>query len=244
MFNRQNRLQTLFLLLTFALSIGPKQLGAAELQPTTRSADQEPYTYTLSQSTSTLQVWTAPPSHRVFQDETPPTVIDNEVPVYAAANEFEPLQIIIQPTQATQVQVTIGNFGSGITAELYQVAYVNVTQTSDSLGRAGPYPDPLWPLANGATVNLAANQNTAFWINVSVPKGTAAGDYPMQVQIGDIMIPVRLHVFNFAMPDELHVKSQMNFSHQAILSSMACKARVLITGFTSTRLSNISSTTA
>ena len=27
-----------------------------------------------------------------------------------------------------------------------------------------------------------------------------------------------LHVFNFAIPDELHVASQMNFSHETILN--------------------------
>jgi hypothetical protein len=179
--------------------------------------EQEPYTVTLSQSTATLHAWSAPPSRRIFQDDTPPTATADEVKVYAAANEVEPFQIVVKPTQAMTAQITVGDFGSGITGELYQVAYVNLTQTSDSLGRTGPYPDPLWPLANGATVDLAANQNTAFWVSVNVPQDVTAGDYTSQVQIGDLAIPVRLHVFNFAIPAELHVKSQMNFSHQAIL---------------------------
>ena len=30
--------------------------------------------------------------------------------------------------------------------------------------------------------------------------------------------PISLHVFNFAIADELHVHSQMNFSHEAVLN--------------------------
>jgi hypothetical protein len=45
----------------------------------------------------------------------------------------------------------------------------------------------------------------------------ASGDYTAQVHIGGVDLPVRLHVFDFAIPSELHVASQMNFSYQAIL---------------------------
>ena len=110
------------------------------------------------------------------------------------------------------------SFGSGIITEIYQVKYVNITQKSDSLGRLGPYPDPLWPLANGATVALTAGENTAFWFSVSVPVGTASGNYTTNVHLGSLSIPIQLHVFNFAIPNELHIASQMNFSHGAILS--------------------------
>jgi hypothetical protein len=51
-----------------------------------------------------------------------------------------------------------------------------------------------------------------------VPPGAPAGDYVTNVHIGGIAIPVRLHIFNFAVPDELHVASQMNFSYEEILS--------------------------
>lgn len=35
---------------------------------------------------------------------------------------------------------------------------------------------------------------------------------------GHVTVPVTLHVFNFALPAELHVKSLMNFSYNTILS--------------------------
>lgn len=183
------------------------------------TANTEPTTYRLTQSTASLQLWTTPPSERVFKDAAVPTATDSEVRVYAARNEFEPFQVVVKPTASQAAAVSIDALGAGITAELYQVQYVNVAQVSDSLGRLGPYPDPLWPLANGATVSLTAGENTAFWFSLSVPAGAPAGDYVTTIHIGAVSIPLRVHVFNFAIPNDLHVASQMNFSYQAILGA-------------------------
>jgi hypothetical protein len=182
------------------------------------AGDTEIYIYRLSQSSAGYVFWTTPPSERVFKDSPVPTASGTEVKVYAARNEFEPFQVVVKPTASGNVTVSIGSFGAGITSEVYQVKYATVSQKSDSLGRTGPYPDPLWPLQNGATVALTAGQNTAFWFSLSVDGGVAAQDYTTQVTIGGTAIPVRLHVFNFAIPDQLHVGSQMNFSYQAILA--------------------------
>lgn len=183
------------------------------------TADTEPITYRLTQSTAALQLWTTPPSERVFKDAAAPSATDSEVRVYAARNEFEPFQVVVKPAASQNVTVSIDAFGSGIAAEIYQVKYITVTQVSDSLGRTGPYPDPLWPIANGATVALTAGENTAFWFSVSVPAGGASGDYLTQVHVGGLSVPIRLHVFNFAIPAQLHVASQMNFSYQSILAA-------------------------
>jgi hypothetical protein len=182
------------------------------------AADLEIYTYKLSQSTSAYQFWTTPPSERVFKEDPVPVVTDTAVKVYAAQNEFEPFQIVVKPTAGGNVTVTIGDFGSGITTEIYQVKYVPVTQATDSLGKTGDYPDPLWPIEKGGSAAVTLNKNTAFWFNVFVPKTVAKGDYTANAVIGGVSIPVKLHVFNFAVPDELHVKSQMNFDHNAVLT--------------------------
>lgn len=207
-------------LITVLLFVLPGAAFSPEYQ-TVAAADgaTELYTFRLTQSTGAYQFWTTPPSERVFRDATVPTASGSEVKVYAAKNEFEPFQVIVRPASSGNVTVKIDGFQSaGITAEIYQVKYVNITQVSDSLGRTGPYPDPLWPIANNASVAVTANQNTAFWISLSVPSSAAAGDYTATVTIGGVSIPVRLHVFNFVIPDELHVASQMNFSHESILS--------------------------
>ncbi len=182
------------------------------------AVDDENYTYKLTQSTSAYQLWTTPPSERVFKTDTVPSDTGSEVKVYAAQNEFEPFIVVVKPTSSGNVTVSIGSFGSGITAEIYQVKYVNITQASDSLGKTGAYPDPLWPVENNTSISVTANENTAFWFSVFVPKTVPKGDYLANVTIGSISIPVRLHVFGFAIPDELHVHSQMGFGYQTVLT--------------------------
>lgn len=181
-------------------------------------AQLENFTYKLSQSNSSLQVWTTLPSERVFKSDPVPTQTGSNVSVYAAKNEFEPFLVVVRPSAQTNVGVAIGDFGAGISTQIHQVKYVNVTSTTDYLGTVGDNPDPLWPLANGDSVSLAANQNCAIWFTVHVPETTPSGDYNTQVTIGGIPIPVSLHVFNFAIPRELHVKSQMNFNHKTVLT--------------------------
>lgn len=181
-------------------------------------AELENYTHRLTQSTQAMTLWTAPPSERIFKDSAVPAPVDSAVKVYAARNEFEPFQVVIKPTSSGTVQVTVGEFGAGITTELYQVKYINITTPTDYLGRTGDNPDPLWPLANGADVQVSANQNTSIWVSAHVPDTTPGGDYTTTLQIGSVAIPVSLHVFDFSIPQEVHVKSQMNFSHETILT--------------------------
>jgi hypothetical protein len=185
--------------------------------PMVASAQLEPYTFQIDRSTDDKRVWTTPPSERVFKDDPVPAGEGSDIPVYAAKNEFEPFQVVIQPASSGNATLQMGDFGPGVTTRIHQVKYVPITQATDSLGRTGDYPDPLWPLENGGTVSLKGGENTAFWITVAVDKEAAAGDRLSSVTIAGIEIPVRLHIFDFAIPDQLHVKSQMNFSHNAVL---------------------------
>ena len=181
--------------------------------------DQEVYTFKLTQSTTAYQFWTTTPGERVFKDDDVPSETGSEVKVYAAKNEFEPFQIIVKPSSSGNIIINSDNFGAGIITEIYQVKYINISQKTDSLGRTGPYPDPLWPLESGASINISAGENTAFWFSIFVPSSTPSGDYSANFQIGGVDLPVILHVFNFAIPDELHIKSQMNFNQNTILTT-------------------------
>ena len=214
---KNNRKLVLFAALAFLLPL-------FVIPANVRAQDEEDYIYKLAQSTASFEFWTTPPSERVFKEDAVPTDTRSGVLVYAARNEFEPFQIVVRPASSGTVTVNVGNFGSGIEVRLYQVKYVPITQVSDYLGRTGDYPDPLWPMETGGSVIVVSGENTAFWFDVYVPRTAAAGDYSATVDIGGIDIPVTLHVFNFSIPDALHVKSQMNFSHNTILDkySVGC----------------------
>ncbi len=188
------------------------------ITPCAFSADYENYTHKLSQSNATYEIWTTNPGERVFKNSEVPSTTESQVKLYAAKNETEPFLIVIKPTSSGTITVSAPDFGSGIITELYQVKHVNITTVSDNLGKTGDYPDPLWPVEFNSSINITSMENTAFWFSVKVPAGTIEGDYNVTVTIAGVSIPVSLHVFNFSIPEEVHVKSQMNFSHSAVLS--------------------------
>jgi len=175
--------------------------------------------YTLSQSTAGIAVWTAPPSRRVFKDDPKPEDTASGIAVQAAGNEAEPFVVVLRPDTTRNLSVSLGDFGPGVSAELYLVEYVWLDQTSDSLGRTGDYPDPLWPLEDGGTVTFQAGRNTALWITLHVAPGVAPGDRQATLSIGSLDIPVTLHVFDFDLPPAPSVRSQMNCSFQTFLQA-------------------------
>lgn len=178
----------------------------------------ELYTHKFTQSTSSYQLWTAPPSVKIFKTDAVPTASSSELKVYAAGNEFEPCLVIVKPTSSGSVTISMGSFGSGITTELNYVKYINVATATDQLGKTGANPDPLVPIVSGGSLTLTANENTAIWITINVPKNTPMGDYTANFTIAGINVPIKLHVFNFNVPDDLHLESQMNYSDQTILT--------------------------
>lgn len=179
----------------------------------------ETSTYRLTESTAELELWTIPPSERVFGDHPVPTASDSGLRVYAARNEVEPVQLVVRPAASGPVTVSIGSFGPAIDVDLFEVRTVDVTVPSDFLGRTGPNPDPLWPLDSGDSVAMEAGQNTALWISVQVGAAAAPGDHSTVVVVGGVAVPLTLHVFDFAIPDTLHVESLMYLSSQAILNA-------------------------
>ena len=179
----------------------------------------ENYTYTIPHSSRNFTFWTTLPTEKVFKDSPVPSQTGKVINVLAAKNEFEPFVLVVKPSFSGSVQVSVGDFGAGIEVEIYQVKYVELEQSTDFLGRQGQYPDPLWPLENGDSVTVNAGENTAFWFNVKVPDSASAGDYSAQLNISGVNIPIILHVFNFRIPDELHVKSGISVNFNSILSN-------------------------
>ncbi|WP_027186391.1 DUF4091 domain-containing protein [Desulfovibrio inopinatus] len=193
--------------------------GMLLLATSVRAADVETFTHRLTQSSSAVVLWTAPPTVRIFKEHTVPTASAESIHLFAARNETEPFQIAVKPSSSGAVTVNVSDFGSGVITELFQVKYVDIEQVSDSLGQTGPYPDPLWPLENGATVQLAGGVNTAFWVSVAVDTTASAGDHIGSVTINGVAVPVVLHVFDFSLPERPSILSQMNTSFQTILSA-------------------------
>lgn len=173
--------------------------------------------YRLSESSSDFTLWTDYPSEKVFKEEAIPEITYSGIDLYLAKDEFEPFQLVLNPAKDLNIQVKLKDKPQGIDVEFYRVEYVNLKQATDNLGQVGLYPDPLYPISMNASINVKAGENTTLWFSLKSALSINAGDYTMFVSINETDIPVRIHVFDFAIPSELHVKSQINVSTNSIL---------------------------
>jgi hypothetical protein len=147
------------------------------------------------------------------------------ISVSAARGEFEPAQVVLRPEKDcellwAEVSPLCQRWGKAapITVRIDQVAYVQVTHPTDSTCVPGWYPDPLpplaWPLA------LAAGKNQPLWLTFYVPRDAKAGDYHgelrLMTSLGVVKVPLRIHVYDFALPEDTHLKSALGMGSHSI----------------------------
>ncbi|NUP68712.1 MAG: DUF4091 domain-containing protein [Nonomuraea sp.] len=161
-----------------------------------------------------LTVWLPSPADKVRRDRAIPSDRGSRISLQAARNEYESAQIVVR-TAAGSAQVGVsataltGPGGATVAGSLisfYEQRYVEVPRSEDNPKYfAGWYPDPLVPLAAGATVTTTATQNAALWFTVKIPKGQAPGVYSGTITLtgGDspVTIPLSVDVWNFEVPD-------------------------------------------
>ncbi len=138
------------------------------------------------------------------------------VSVSAARGEYEPVQVILRPERdgellSAEITPLHGRWGrkSPISARIDEVAYVHVTHPTDTNCVAGWYPDPLPPLVT--PLKLRAGQNQPLWLTFHVSRDTKPGDYSakliLRTTLGEVRVPVKLHVSDFTLPAESHLRS-------------------------------------
>lgn len=166
-------------------------------------------------------LWWCEGTYKVSRERARPRREADAVYLSAARNEYEPFQLVLRPERDwLQVAVEVSDLRSErgrIGAENVSVClveYVRVTVPTDATGTPGLWPDPLPPVEGPFTVR--AGQNQPLWITVYVPEETPAGDYEGTVTLRadgwEAQVPVRLHVWNFTLPHETHVRSAFGFS--------------------------------
>ena len=192
-------------------------LGAASISGTVGTPEAGGYLHKVTgSSTGGLEVWTAPVVEKVLQTAVAP-VATAPLFIQAARDEFEPFQLVVQSGSQQSLPVTISGFNSGSktipasAVSLHRVGYVPVTQLSDHFGRVGMWPDPLYPVAMGASVVFPDSLNQPLWFTVHVPRDAAPGVYLAVVTVGTATIPVELEVWDFAMPQEIHLAGEWGF---------------------------------
>lgn len=169
-------------------------------------------------------VWTTATMDKVLREAAPPDLEGAAIELRAAKGEFEPFQIAVRADADAVVRATLGAFsGPGTIApgSLHRVDYVKIAAPSDPGAIvSGWMPDPLVPIGFGDDVAAPGGQNQPLWFTVEVPRDAAAGDYTatLTVEVGGAAqdIPVRLHVFDFALPQEIGFDGQWNGSFEAL----------------------------
>ena len=198
-------------------------LGAATLTGTAGDPEAGGYLHQIDgANTGSLSVWAAPPVEKILKTHAAP-VASAPLRIQAAQDEFEPFQLVVRSPSAQSLAVSISDFTTGsdtipaADVTLHRVDYVPLTQLSDHFGRLGDWPDPLYPLAMGSSVTFPADTNQPLWFTVHVPRDAAPGVYEATVTIGGATIPVELEVWNFALPQEMHLAGEWGFDWSDIV---------------------------
>jgi hypothetical protein len=184
--------------------------------------------YWLAQ-TKDLGIWWCESGWKIGRERAMPPKPDQgfvkPVAVSAARGEYEPVQVILRPEHdgellSAKVTPLRGRWGrSGpISVRIDEVAYVHVTQPTDKTCAPGWYPDPLPPLL--APLRLHARQNQPLWLTFHVPPDTRPGNYTgaltLKTTLGEVRVPLAVHVFPFALPTESHLRSALGLGGSRI----------------------------
>lgn len=166
-------------------------------------------------------VWWCEALYKVGRQRPLPQATVEAVEIEAARNEYEPFQLVVYP------EVPLSNVVVRVTdwvhrsdnstvlpathVEVRLVEYVPVEVPSDAGGSAGLYPDPLPPLPRDLV--LTPFEQQPFWVTVYVPKTQPAGLYTGHIRMDadgmsePLMVPVRLRVRDFSLPDFTHTRT-------------------------------------
>ncbi|MBL8742068.1 MAG: hypothetical protein JNK04_13265, partial [Myxococcales bacterium] len=167
-------------------------------------------------------VWTTTTMDKVLREAAPPTTAGEGLQVYAAKNELEAMQVVVNVAAGGTATLSLSPFDgpSAISrVDIARVEYVTIAEPSDASGiPSSRIPDPLVPTSFGASEAVPAGENQPFWITIAVPPGAAAGDYTATLTIttagGAADVPVQLHVFDFELPAEIGFDGNWNASMQ------------------------------
>ncbi len=209
---------------TIRIAVAPP--GAAPLlEAEARLAIADPYKsdfgYLLS-ADNTSALWWAESPYKISRERPLPEAKKPAVELEAAKNEYEAVQLVLRPTRdLDQVQVKVSDLKGPANAripadaiEVDLVEYVNVRIPTDEARSEGFWPDPLPPASQPFAA--PAGKNRPLWITVHVPKDAAAGRYDGAVELTapgwKQSAPLRLRVFDFALPDETHLQSGFGLS--------------------------------
>lgn len=180
----------------------------------------------LLQDQAQVALWWCEADWKIPRDRTAPVASskkDSGIQLSAAGGDYESVQLVISPRSDGHLKsVRVGPLthktGATIPGDYIKVSYVYyhyVHTPTDKTGVRDWWPDALPPL--DGPIALSKGQNQPLWITVHVPRATPAGDYTGEITLAsdtwEATIPIRLHVWNFALPERNHIETAFGFNH-------------------------------
>lgn len=208
--------------LTVVLSADGKPAARATLPFSVHDYYRHDYGARLAGVQGPAAVWWCDAGHKIPRQRALPTATAEAATLSAARGDREAVQIIVAPQvdlKNLKVEATplVGPGGHTIARErirLLRVHYHYVEHPTDRSSVRDFWPDALPPLAK--PVDVPAGQNQPIWVLVDVPRDAVAGDYRGSVTLSAdgfrAEAPLRLHVWNFTLPERNHVETAYGFS--------------------------------
>lgn len=174
--------------------------------------------YTLAAlSNAQHTLWTASALEKVYPGATPPQATGTQLNISAAQGESQSVQLIFKPqNMQNNLAVSVSDLKSldgtkilsATNIDIRYVGNVDVKGDVAQFGRGGLTPDPLFPTAPDA---VNAGKPQSLWITANVPRDAAPGIYTTSVHLKtaqeQIAIPLKLEVFDFALPEQPALKT-------------------------------------
>lgn len=178
----------------------------------------------------TVELWSAPATEKVLKDKTSGYYEDiksaPEIRVYSAKGEYEGAQLILTSTtkEVTGIDLIPSALtldGSNVTfpvenIEVFFEKYLEVNRIYDvkSTNPTGKYPDALPPLEgviDRGENKMDKNSNQGLYVRFNVPTnqqaGIYTGEWTLQFNGGETIIPVELEVMDMEVSQETHSRS-------------------------------------
>jgi hypothetical protein len=186
--------------------------GGPQHQPAPVAAGE--FTYSLTEGTSALPLWTTPATHKLTDGDRAPTSSGSGLLLRAARREFEPAQLVIGPASGS-VRVAIDPFSDLGSGQRETLAVAEFDQG---------WADGLSPVSADDDVPLTDARGTVIWLTVYVPEDAPPGDHTTTLHVtpatgNAIAVPVHLYVYGFTLPAGASFGSQLNLDVSSLVPS-------------------------
>lgn len=189
-----------------------------------------------SAKSENVKVYTLLASEKYMQDEEITFDESNELSFIGMKNEIQSAQVMFNSNkQVNEFDLITADLlhsdGSSkiekanvsVYAEGYVNAYSPFFQSEEYVSLAGWYPDSIIPLDRYKTRKedrVAAGNNQALWIDISIPADATPGDYTatFKLEVNDTVkeLDVSLKVYDLTMPDAVHNPSAFDIWYEYI----------------------------